>query len=193
MLSIIQRRISSNSLFRWLCANWVWKTKAMVVGDCLLTRHMWLKGKWVARRGKGELHGILQILWRRLHSPQGPMFAGLLGKTLVLTKSLPIVQSFTFEARLVLIFLTGDGNSGSWHLKKRRVQQMWQMNACPQLQTWQNSGIDAIIYFCWVLACDSQQSEKLVISSDMKYGEKNLYQWLVRLADIILTNVAMKI
>ena len=86
MLSIIQRRISSNSLFRWLCANWVGKIKAMVVDDCLLTRHMWLKGKWVARRGKGELHGILQILWRRLHSPQGPMFAGLLGKTLVLTK-----------------------------------------------------------------------------------------------------------
>ena len=70
---------------------------------------------------------------------------------------------------------------------------MWQMNAHLQLQTWQYSGINAIIYFCWVLACDSQQSEKLVISSDMKYGEKNLYQWLVRLADIILTNVAMKI
>ena len=44
----------------------------------------------------------------------------------------------------------------------------------------------------FLLVIGNSQSEKLVISSDMKYGEKKLYQWLVRLADIILTNMAMK-
>lgn len=137
------------------------------------------------------MHGVLFTLWRRLHSPQGPIFSRTLGENFGLDK---LSFNSSLEGKLILIVLIGDGNSGSWHLKKK-----WESNRRDKWMHARSYGLsstgESMLLFTsveFLLVIGNSQSEKLVISSDMKYGEKKLYQWLVRLADIILTNMAMK-
>lgn len=65
--------------------------EARVIGNFILTWHMWLNDWW-ANQEQGGSPGV-SSLWRRLHPAQGRSLAGLWGKHLVLTKCLPIAQS----------------------------------------------------------------------------------------------------